>query len=271
MVLDYIYNNLDADLSLEKIAEVACFSTFHWHRIYQCITNENIANTIRRLRLQRAARALAETETSVPRIAQRAGYKHPDSFVRKFSQDFGLSPTEYRKQSLLQSQRAAELPSILESMYHPQLEPMPALELAALEHRGDYMTMGAAFTRLRLLGESQHFLTEESRAIGIFYSDPTVVKVNELRSKACFTFNTDKRPGPDVEHISLRPQTYATILHQGPYHELDPVYRWLYGYWLLDSGFEPADLPVIEEYLNSPRFVEPRDLLTKIYLPIKKE
>jgi AraC family transcriptional regulator len=73
------------------------------------------------------------------------------------------------------------------------------------------------------------------------------------------------------EHISLKPQTYATIIHQGPYHELDVAYRWLYGCWLLDSGYEPADQPVLEEYLNSPRFVEPKDLLTKIYLPINRE
>jgi len=171
LVLDCIYNKLDADLSLEKIAEIACLSTFHWHRIYQSITGENIANTLRRLRLQRAARALAETNISVSRIAQCAGYTHPDSFVRKFSQDFGISPTQYRKQSLLRSQSLDELPSILASMYQPKLELMPALDLAALEHLGDYMAMGVAFARLRLWGEQQRFLTEESRAFGIFYSD----------------------------------------------------------------------------------------------------
>lgn len=257
--LDYIYNNLDSDLSLEKIAEVACFSPFHWHRIYRSITHENVASTIRRLRLQRAARTLAETNLSVSRIAQCAGYTHPDSFVRKFSEDFGLSPVRYRKQVLRRKP------------YQPQLEIMPALELAALEHRGDYMAMGAAFTRLRVLGAQYAFLTQDSRSIGIFYSDPTVVKTKDLRSNACFSINTSANLGQDVEHISLQSQTYATIIHQGPHHELESAYSWLYGEWLVSSGYEPADKPMVEEYLNSPQFVAPRDLLTKICLPINKD
>ena len=33
---------------------------------------------------------------------------------------------------------------------------------------------------------------------------------------------------------------------------------WLYGTWLQDSNEEPADKPVIEEYLNNPREVSPK-------------
>lgn len=259
LILDYIYKNLDGDLSLEKIAEVSCFSKFHCHRIYQSIADENIASTIRRLRLQRAARSLAESNMSVSRISRSAGYTHPDSFIRKFSQDFGYSPAEYRKRNLLVNP------------YQPKIELTPTLELAAIQHRGDYMMIGSAFTRLRVTGKEQCFLTEESRAFGIFYSDPTIVKEKDLQSKACYTLNGNNTTGEEIEHISLESQTYATIIHQGPHHELDAAYRWLYGVWLIESGYEPADEPVLEEYLNSPRFVAPTDLLTKIYLPLIKE
>ena len=46
------------------------------------------------------------------------------------------------------------------------------------------------------------------------------------------------------------------------------AYQWLYGDWLLRSGREPADAPVFEEYLNSPRDTAPTELLSDIYLPL---
>jgi AraC family transcriptional regulator len=47
------------------------------------------------------------------------------------------------------------------------------------------------------------------------------------------------------------------------------AYEWLYGVWLPDSGWEAADAPVFEEYLNNPRDTAPTDLLSEINLPIR--
>lgn len=46
------------------------------------------------------------------------------------------------------------------------------------------------------------------------------------------------------------------------------AYQWLYGQWLVQSGFEAANSPVFEEYLNNPRGTPPEQLLTDIYLPL---
>lgn len=47
------------------------------------------------------------------------------------------------------------------------------------------------------------------------------------------------------------------------------AYDWLYGKWLVRSGWEAADAPVFEEYLNSPRDTTPTDLMTDICLPLR--
>jgi AraC family transcriptional regulator len=54
-VTTYISDHLDEDLSLERLAEIACFSPYHFHRIYRGIAGETACDTIRRLRLDRAA------------------------------------------------------------------------------------------------------------------------------------------------------------------------------------------------------------------------
>jgi AraC family transcriptional regulator len=48
------------------------------------------------------------------------------------------------------------------------------------------------------------------------------------------------------------------------------AYEWLYGVWLVQSGKEPGDAPVFEEYLNNPRNTAPNELLTDIYLPLSQ-
>ena len=50
-VVDYIEANLDEDHSLEKLAGVACFSPFHFHRIFRALTGETINNYVKRIRL----------------------------------------------------------------------------------------------------------------------------------------------------------------------------------------------------------------------------
>ena len=57
-VIDYIHDHLDDELDLNRLAEIACLSPYHWHRIYHAFYGETAAATVRRLRLHRAANEL---------------------------------------------------------------------------------------------------------------------------------------------------------------------------------------------------------------------
>ena len=54
-VVDHLAEHLDDPLDLESLARVAHFSPYHFHRIYRGILGETVHDTVRRLRLQRAA------------------------------------------------------------------------------------------------------------------------------------------------------------------------------------------------------------------------
>ena len=60
-VMDHLRAHLDEALSFERLAEIACFSPFHFHRIYRGMVGETVADTVRRLRLLRAATAVGTT------------------------------------------------------------------------------------------------------------------------------------------------------------------------------------------------------------------
>src|SRR5580704_11803817 len=57
-VIDYLRANLHRPVKLAELANVACFSEFHFHRIFIAVSGETLNNFTNRLRLEKAARLL---------------------------------------------------------------------------------------------------------------------------------------------------------------------------------------------------------------------
>src|ERR1700722_7899958 len=95
-VVDHIYAHLDEDIRPERLAEAACLSPYHWHRIYVAMRGETVTATIRRLRLLRAADRLANSDLPVEMIGERAGYSGADAFPPAFREAYGKTPADYR-------------------------------------------------------------------------------------------------------------------------------------------------------------------------------
>ena len=96
-VLIHIQSHLDEEVALEDLADVACFSPYHFHRIFSGMIGESVKEHIRRLRLERAAQRLRFTGQPVIDIALGAGYDAHEAFTRAFRQMFDESPQEFRK------------------------------------------------------------------------------------------------------------------------------------------------------------------------------
>src|SRR5215475_3705860 len=72
-VIDYLRRNLDRPVKLAELAKVACFSEFHFHRIFKAVSGETLNNFTNRLRLEKAARLLRYSEQSLTDIALDCG------------------------------------------------------------------------------------------------------------------------------------------------------------------------------------------------------
>jgi AraC family transcriptional regulator len=85
-VVDYIGEAIDDDLpqgelSLRRLADIACWSPEHLDRAYRRARGESPLATVRRLRLQRAGRAL-QAGCPLGEVAERAGYASTQAFGR---------------------------------------------------------------------------------------------------------------------------------------------------------------------------------------------
>jgi len=266
-VTAYIYDHLDDDIDLNKLADVACLSPYHWHRIYRAIHGETIAATVKRLRLHRAAGHLANTAMPIEEIARRSGYTNQQSFTRAFGAVFGMPPAQYRHEgshTKFQPSRQSEAPA----MYDISIETVPAMTAATIEHIGPYMEIGKAFDRLFIRLGAINSADIGTRMIGIYYDDPGAVPEDKLRARAGVIMDESRPIGPPLEVTEIQGGPHAILRHKGPYADMDAAYHWLYGEWLLKSGREAADAPIYEEYLNNPRDTPPTELLTHISLPL---
>jgi AraC family transcriptional regulator len=267
-VLDYIYAHLDEDLSFDMLAEIACLSPYHWSRIYSAMRGETIVATIRRLRLQRAADQLANSDTNIEAITRRAGYGSTDSFGRAFKDAFGTSPVSYRQSGSHTAFKAANLADDTNG-FPVTLMILPERRCAGIDHKGPYMQIDHAMGKLfaELARRSQ--LPAQPSMIGVFFDDPELGSEPALRSRACMPVSDDVAIDAPLVETVLRGGSYAKLSYKGPYADMRGAYHWLLGVWLPASGLEPDDAPVWEAYLNDPRDVHPTELRTDIHLPLK--
>jgi AraC family transcriptional regulator len=269
-VFRWLADHLDDALDLTRLAEVACLSPYHFHRVYRAMQRETAADTVRRLRLHRAAVELITGALPVPRVARRAGYGSQEAFTRAFKAAYGVPPARYRAAFVpTETTHRQEDAMDATATYQATITTRPAIRVAALRHHGHYQTIGTTFDRLMALAAGQGLLGADTRTFGIYYDDPSATPISALRSDACVVLPEGRRPAGDLEVREIRGGRYATLHFVGPYAELEHPYRWLYGTWLAQSGEEPADAPTVEEYLNDARTVPPSALETDILLPLR--
>ena len=58
-VIDFIGKHLDEELELDELCRIACFSKYHFHRLFTAHAGVSLKSNIKWLRLKRAAHQLS--------------------------------------------------------------------------------------------------------------------------------------------------------------------------------------------------------------------
>ena len=276
--LVHIQQHLDEPLKLDELAAVACFSPFHFHRVFRGMVGESLKEHIRRLRLERAASHLRSSKQPVTEIALDAGYASHEAFTRAFHAWFGASPTEFR------ARRSFKQPEVASGLHYRHFKGFRALReganmqvaiqkikprcVAFVRHVGPYTQVGAAWDRLLPILGAEGRLGGNPMFIGVCHDDPEVTAPARLRYDACVTVDQDFHGHKDIGVQTIAGGEFAVMTHQGPYNKLGDTYAALLGQWLPRSGRDLGKTPCLELYLNTPENTAPEDLLTDIYVPL---
>lgn len=283
-VLVHIQQDLDDPLALDGLAAIACFSPYHFHRIFRGMIGESVMEHLRRLRLERAASELRLGQRAVTEIAFRAGYESHEAFTRAFKASYGIAPIYFRAK-----RRLAPLPRIPSGVHYAEggvpthfktrrsaMFPLPieiktveSFRVAFMRHNGPYSTVGSTWDRLLVRLGKEGWIAGDSQFIGICHDDPEITPQAKLPYDACVNVGARFAPWDEIGLQIIAGGRYAVTTHFGAYHRLGQTYAKLLGQWLPRSGYTVRAAPCFEVYLNSPENAKPSDLLTDVYLPVE--
>lgn len=100
-VIDYIEENLEKKLDLEKIAKDAGYTRFHLNRMFAKETGQTIYRYLKARRLAAAAEKLVNTKDPIAQIAFETGYDSQQAFSLAFRKIYECPPGTYRERNVL--------------------------------------------------------------------------------------------------------------------------------------------------------------------------
>lgn len=96
-IKNFILDNLNESLSVQKLADRAHMSTSHFSRVFKQQTGFSPYDYILISRLNRAKDLLQKTEMTVASIAYETGFNSESNFICFFTENEGISPGKFRK------------------------------------------------------------------------------------------------------------------------------------------------------------------------------
>jgi AraC family transcriptional regulator len=292
-VLEYVNNRMADDLSLKTLAEVGCFSPFHFHRIFTALVRETPLDFVRRVRLQRSALMLTHApRESITAIALSCGFSSSATFSRAFRARFGMSPSSWREaqnSKIRKTSRKAGKASRSSRAYfrssdrqtvhisarrnamNVTLNDLPARHIAYVANLGGYekSRIGAAWSRLCEWAGPLGLLEPPAQFMGLSFDDPAITPKDRCRYYACITVPPDVTPPRDIGLMTIPGGKHAVFRFDGTLDGIAMAYRDFYGVWLPASGHEPEDRPCYEVYHNSPEDDPEERIVMDICMPLK--
>ena len=98
--VSYIENHYQQALTVEDLANYAHYSRRHLLRLFQTIYHMTPSAYITSVRLEHAMKQLSQTNKEISEIAMWCGFNQINYFYRVFQHKVGMSPGQYRKQTI---------------------------------------------------------------------------------------------------------------------------------------------------------------------------
>ena len=269
-VLTYIDANLSEKAELDKLAEIANLSKFHFHRIMKAYLNEALGRYINRIRLETAAKLLRYSSQPINEIAYRVGYDTPSAFSKGFKKLFGLSPTAVRKQKdlIMDKEKSITTNDIQLVNSIKKINDIEVIFQQSKGKTGDETTV-ENWETLFSKAQDYNVLNLQSKFFGINWDDPEITPNEKVRYDACISIQNSAEIEKAFSIKVIRGGKYLCFLYKGDYQNLGLVYNHIFRDWVIKMNYDLREEPIFEQYINNKEITPKEDLLTEIFIPIK--
>lgn len=282
-VIDYVRGNLGRQLKLEELAQVACFSEFHFHRIFGAVTGETLNDFTSRLRLEKAARLLRFSGRSVTDIALDCGFSSSATFSRAFRSGYDTSPSEFRKSGVIKKSKIRkELGSGQEYVIPMSAEAkraaFPVRMIDVPERRVAYIRVTDAFDWDKVLASFKTMIGwaksqgifPQGTLFGMSMDDPDVTPKHLYRYEVCFASSSPFECMEGVSEMKMPAMRYAVTKVSGDIRKVATAWDYLYRSWLINSAYEPEHAPALEIFLDKEKATDWSHFDLELCLPVQE-
>ena len=267
--VDYVTQNLAEPLRLEDVAQAACFSPFHFHRIFRALMGETLASFVKRVRLERSVYLMSHRAgASLTEIALSCGFSSSSDFSRSFRAHYGVSPRQFNVDDFRRSRREAMRGPQIAAGESPKLARLPvgsnpdgfavtvrgcpARRVAYIRvyrpYEGDHVAQAAA----RLIAWADARGLADGQWLGYQWDDPEIVALEKIRYDVGVEVPDTAVADGDVSITTFPFCLVAEIDIAGSVELELRALDWLYREWLPTSGYAPAHQPMFEAFNGRP-------------------
>lgn len=271
--LEYVESHLTGDLSIEEAAKTAHCSTYHYQRMFSYIADVTLGEYIRRRRMSLACVDL-KNGAKVIDVAIKYGYESPTSFNRAFRSVHGISPQEAKRTD-------SKLTSYPLLNFAIQVKGVTAMEYQIIDKESFKIT-GKSITLGKDMEKNQkiipQFWTEFHQEQGpakliplMNEKIPGILGVSMMDNFESGQWDyviavaSDKK-AEGFQSYEIPAAKWAIFTEKGPMpHAIQELQKRIYTEWLPTSGYDYAELPDIEVYLD----YDPEEPSFQVWFPVK--
>ena len=230
-VLNFAHGNLHNDLKLDSLADVACWSKYHFTRVFRDQVGESPISFINRIRLEKAACLLSHArELSVFNVATRCGYSSSPFFSRSFGDRFGHCPRDFKdihRYSLEYDKGNNNVDLMLEQTHtmgiaydqqysarQVKIIRSPPIRVAYVRNIGQYGANSGireAMQSVAKWAKTRRLWTESTRIIGVSWDFSSITPKTLCRYDACIPIPDHYSDTSDISVQTLPGGIYATM------------------------------------------------------------
>lgn len=266
-IIVHINNHLFETLDMNVLSSMSGLSKYHFRRIFQTATGENIGRYIQRLRIEYIAYLLVATDYTLKQIMEQTNYQTKSSIAKAFKNHFGISTSQYREKYKLQkSERNTDVT--------PEIKYINPIKIFCIEVGGAYKNKHQyQLIWDKLLCYTKQYQTDKQdfKFISISMDDPFITPTEKCRFYLGITIGNDRKTESKFGIMEIPGGRYAIFRHTGNYSLLYKFYRTIHEEWFPKSKYRPQSTFSFEMYMNNPSSTNLSELITDIYIPITRK
>lgn len=268
LAIDHVAGHLGEPLRLADVARAARLSPFHFHRVFQALVGETLAEFVKRLRLERALVTMAHApRSSLTTIALQCGFSSSSDFSRCFKQRYGTAPSTFDVKGWREA-HGSELQAMVGGPasrfhlsgspatgnpdgFHVTIRDLPARTVAYIRVLDPYRGDAVASATRRLVTWAERHSLADGQWLGYQWDNPEISSLEDCQYHVAVEAERFV-PRGEIGRFRFPPMVVAQVEVRGGLDLELRALQWLYGTWLPKSGYVPDDQPGFEAWIGGP-------------------